>query len=90
MKYIWILLFLSGCGKSDFTNFIGIRRFNVGDCLIQDSSSPEEWAKPEWKVIELGKRNYLIQKLRSERTEELGYGHLWEDFYQKLPCPKEE
>lgn len=91
MKYLFlffILISLSACGISDFYNLIGHRRFKIGDCLIQSLHEPESWetTKPQFKVITLGKKAYLILNINYRYEDKVTYGHLWEDFYQKVPC----
>lgn len=90
MKYLIVfLLFLTACGPSDFRKLVGIRKFSVGDCLVISIHDPEKWDKPEYSVLEIGRSGYLIKRLQYGYTETVSYGHFWEDFYQKVPCPKD-
>lgn len=88
-------LLLSGCGKSDFMKLVGIRRFKVGDCLILSSHKPEKWeeANPSYIISEIGDRkyhaNYISGNTVTVGFTDIEYGHLWEDFYQKVNCPKD-
>ncbi len=88
MKYLIIALFaLTGCGPADLYNLVGHRRFAVGDCLIQSSDEPEPWQnKPDYKVLEIGNNHYLVKNLEHYSVIEISFGHLWEDFYQKVSC----
>ncbi len=89
MKYLLILFLstlISGCGPSDLRKLVGIRKFAVGDCLIQSLHDPEKWDVAEYKVIDIGINSYLIKAWRSEAISQIEFGHLWEDFYQKVPC----
>lgn len=83
-----LMFFLVGCGPSDFYDLVGHRRFKVGDCLIQSTKEPESWekVKPEYIVVELGKRKYRVKHLELSYYTEIDYGYLWEDFYQKVDC----
>lgn len=93
MKYLVILLLLTGCGMSDFYNLFGYRRFKVGDCLIASNKEPESWQykDPDYIVISLGKYAYRTNFFGTENWKKpvennITFGHLWEDFYQKVPC----
>lgn len=93
MKYLLLsILLLSACGVGDFYNLIGIRKFKVGDCLVVAIHDPESWQKresPTYKVTEIGKRSYRIMYIASGPSDiydDISFGHLWEDFYQKVDC----
>lgn len=94
MKYLLLisLIFLTGCGASDFYNLVGHRRFKAGDCLMTGLNEVERWnsTSPVYIVIELGKRNYRTKFISDGKITKLendiSYGHLWEDFYQKVDC----
>lgn len=89
MKYLLAILLLTGCGEADLYNLIGKRRFAVGDCLIMGIKEPEEWERhdPKYVVDKLGKSAYLIRSIDYKTiTDNVDYGHLWEDFYQKVDC----
>jgi hypothetical protein len=68
---------------------VGIRKFSVGDCVFISLKPAEKWSVGDYKVIALGNNSYRIKKYRPEYEEDLAYGHFWEDFYQKAPCPEE-
>lgn len=90
MKYLFLLLLVS-CGEADFYNLFGVRKFKVGDCLIVSNKAPEKWEQknPDYVVLELGKEHYRVQLYKAKTTNSISYGHLWEDFYQKVDCPKD-
>lgn len=91
MRYlIVLLLFLTACGPSDFRKWVGIRKFAVGDCLIQSINRAEKWDKADYKVIDIGKDSYLIEHIRMGYTTTISFGHLFEDYYQKVSCPKDD
>lgn len=87
MKYLFFLLLLTGCGVRDPLSWVGIRKFQVGDCLIQSRYEPEKWQnKAQYTVLELGNRYYLIKSIEYGSTMTIKYGCIDECFYQKVPC----
>ena len=85
-----LLLLLVGCGPSDLYNLVGHRRFKAGDCLVQSYDALEEWEKkqPEYRIVEIGENSYHVKSIvfGLGTTEKIQFGHLWEDFYQKVDC----
>jgi hypothetical protein len=81
-------LLLTACGKADLYAALGIRKFAVGDCLIMSRQEPESWevSRPKYKVLAVGKSKYLIEATEGRFHDEISFGHLYEDFYQKVPC----
>lgn len=91
MKYTLLFtLLLTACGPYSFKSIFGIRKFQIGDCAIISLDEPEEWEKRnifnKYKVIEVGKNGYLLKSLRYGFETTVSFEHLWEDFYQKVPC----
>lgn len=91
---LFLILFIISCGPSDFINLIGIKKFKVGDCIINSRHEPEKYElkTPNYKIMEVGNRAYFTCYIYKgiELTDHceyfISYGHLWEDFYQKVPC----
>lgn len=95
MKYLILTLFIfcSACGPSSIRDLFGIRKFQIGDCLITSLNEPEEHQlhNPNYIIKDIGKRDYYSCFIyKGEITKQcdyfISYGHLWEDFYQKVPC----
>jgi hypothetical protein len=88
-KSAWIFLFLTGCGIGDLYKMVSHRQFKVGDCLAVGRYS-EKWDIPTNLVMEIGKRQYLTAVIYegtiTSVRDEIKFGHLWEDFYHKVPC----
>jgi hypothetical protein len=89
LKILALLFLLTSCGKSDFFNLVGYRRFKVGDCLYIGLRK-QEMARPTYRVILVGKEGYSAQWIEYPKIEPkfISYGHLWEDYYQVVDCNK--
>jgi hypothetical protein len=79
MKYLILLLFLTGC-TSD--------KFNVGDCI---SPNYKDFYIDKYKILEVGEHEYLIERIEcpdipilvgNTRTLDISSSHL----YKKVIC----